>query len=71
MPRIWEIFPEVAERIREKHEEVGLFGHHDWPHAKRVGGVAYMVAYAEWHSYRIARCAGLGSTLRRTWWYGP
>ena len=57
--RIWEIFPEVAERIRKTHEEVGLFGHHDFAHAFRVGELAYQFALSEWRDRLVAQSAGL------------
>lgn len=60
--RIWERFPGVAQRVRQKHEEVGLYGHHDWIHAYRVGEVAYQVAEAEWDG-GIAAVAGLAGLL--------
>ena len=46
--RIWEIFPELAKAVRKAHEEVGLYGHHDWPHAFRVGDVARQIGNNEY-----------------------
>lgn len=61
--RIWEQFPRVAMQVRQKHEEVGLIGHHDWVHAFRVGEVARQVALDEWEDdmgrQRFAHLAGL------------
>lgn len=48
MARIWELFPDVAERVRETHQKVGLVGPHDWCNAYRVGEVARQIALDEW-----------------------
>lgn len=52
--RIWELFPDVAGKVRRKHEEVGLHGHHDWVHAFRVGEVALQVALDEWSNKSLS-----------------
>lgn len=57
--RIWETFPEVAKAVRRTHEETGLFTHHDWGHAFRVGEVARMVALDEWGDEQLSHLAGL------------
>lgn len=57
--RIWEVFPYVGRLVREKHEQVGLFGHHNWVHAFRVGEVARQVALEEWGDERLSHLAGL------------
>lgn len=59
MARIWELFPDVAARVRKTHEKVGLVGHHDCGHAYRVGDVAYEIAADEWNDRYIAMGAGL------------
>ena len=57
--RIWEVFPEIAEAVRRKHGEVGLFGHHDWYHAFRVGEVARQISLDEWSDERLSHLTGL------------
>ncbi len=57
--RIWELVPGIAMNVRQKHEEVGLHGHHDWVHAFRVGEVAYQVAQLEWNDSEISCLAGI------------
>lgn len=57
--RIWEQFPEIAQQIRKKHDQVGLHGHHDFVHAFRVGEVARKVALDQWSDKRLADLAGL------------
>ena len=59
MKRIWELLPDVAKKVRQKHEEVGLLGHHDWVHAFRVGEVARRVAKREWDYDPLTFLAGL------------
>ena len=56
--RIWEMFPELAEVVRKAHEEVGLYGHHDWLHAFRVGDMAYRIGIDQYGDRTIARTAG-------------
>ncbi len=46
--RIWEVFPRLAEAVRKSHEEAGLYGHHDWLHAFRVGDAAYRIGGDEY-----------------------
>lgn len=56
---IWEVFPKVTQRIDQSHSRVGLHGHHDIAHAKRVGEVARMVAMDEWDDEHLSHLAGL------------
>lgn len=57
--RIWELCPGIARNVAQKHEEVGLVGHHDWIHAFRVGEVAYQVARLEWNDNNVSSLAGI------------
>lgn len=61
--RIWDIFPEIAKKVRKSHEEAGLFGHHDWVHAYRVGEVACLVAFDEWGDDCLSQYAGIAGLL--------
>lgn len=57
--RIWERFAEISKHVRQKHEKVGLYGHHDWVHAFRVGEVARQVALDEWGDEHLSHLAGV------------
>lgn len=57
--RIWQLIPEVATKVRLKHETVGLHGHHDFVHAFRVGEIARQIALDEWSDNRLSTLAGL------------
>ncbi|MBT4120395.1 MAG: hypothetical protein HOG89_03515 [Candidatus Peribacter sp.] len=57
--RIWDLYSELAARVRKSHEEAGLVGHHDWIHAFRVGEQAMQIVMAEWGSVRNANLAGI------------
>jgi len=61
--RIWQIYPEVANDVRKAHEDANLHGHHGWPHAFEAAELARQLAYNEWHSYIVARHAGLAAIL--------
>ncbi len=53
MKKIWEIFPKLAEAVRNTHLELGMTGSgHDFEHAARVGQYAYFVAVNE--NYEMA-----------------
>ncbi len=56
--RIWDLVPRLFNAMRASHEEVKLFGAHDFVHAARVGEMAMRVALDEWHSESIALVAG-------------
>ncbi len=57
--RIWDLYSELAARVRKSHEAVGLIGHHDWIHAYRVGEQAMQIAMLEWDSVKTANLAGI------------
>lgn len=59
LPTIWDLFPEVAARVRASHEAANCLSHHDWQHAFRVGQVAYTIAMIEWGDELVAKQAGL------------
>ena len=53
------MFPRLAEAVRKAHEEVRLYGHHDWVHAFRVGDMAYRIGMDQYGDRTIARMAGV------------
>jgi|GEM_PF-894604 len=57
--KIWEIFPDVDQRVRQSHVDALLSGHHDIWHARRVGQIAYLAAAGEWGDERLSQLAGL------------
>lgn len=57
--RIWESVPMLFNAMRASHEEMELFGAHDFIHASRVGEMAWQIALDEWHSESIALIAGV------------
>lgn len=58
VPRIWLLFPQLAQTIKAKHLAVGLVGHgHDFDHALRVGQMAVRVTWNQ--SRRVAVLAGI------------
>jgi len=61
MERIWEKYPDIAQRVRKSHEEAELHGGHDFVHAFRVGNIAQQIALKEWgtHLSQLAGIAGL------------
>ncbi len=51
--------PRLFNAMRASHEEIGLFGAHDFVHAARVGEMARQIALDEWRSESIALVAGV------------
>lgn len=48
MQKIWETYPDIAERIIADHKRVNLSGGHDYVHAFRVGETARKIGTDEW-----------------------
>ncbi len=70
---IWELFPEITERVEGTYAQLKAAGrkihHHDLLHAKRVGEIAHRVALDEWgdeHQSHLAGIAGLVHNADRT-----
>lgn len=60
MQIIWERFPSIVQVVKEKHEEVKLYGAHDINHALRAGQLAQEIALDEWRDLRLSELAGVG-----------
>jgi hypothetical protein len=62
IPRIWELYPDLARAVKDEHEEVGLVATgHDIDHDLEVGQLAYMVVLPE--DREMAVLAGVGGLL--------
>ena len=57
--RIWDLFPAVANAVREDHKKAELIGAHDFVHAFRVGEVARQIAFDEWGNESLSHLAGI------------
>src|SRR3990167_4853583 len=62
IPRVWEIYPELALEVKDMHQQVGLTASgHDVDHDLEVGQLALMVAWP--HVQKAAVLAGVGGLL--------
>ncbi|OGN07917.1 MAG: hypothetical protein A3C61_03325 [Candidatus Yanofskybacteria bacterium RIFCSPHIGHO2_02_FULL_39_10] len=62
LPKIWELYPDLARAVKRAHGEVGLNnGGHDFDHALRVAQMAIVVAYE--HDKQMVVFAGVAGLL--------
>ncbi len=62
--RVWDLYPEVARRVRVRHIASGLeTSAHDFRHAAAVADTAYRIALDQWENETTARLAGLAGLM--------
>jgi hypothetical protein len=63
VPKIWELYPDLAKTVKKAHEDVGLNGGgHDFDHALRVAQMALLLAWEtgfQPYAFKAAGVAGL------------
>lgn len=57
--RIWELYPELVNVVKDSHVLYRLRGHHDIYHVACVGDIAYHIALETWGNERTARLSGI------------